>query len=484
MTYEQTAILAIIAGTIAMFVWDRWRHDMVALGALIAAVAVGVVPSAEAFAGFGHPAVITVAAVLVLSRALVATGAVDAVADRLVPSGAGPMPTIAALVGLVSALSAFMNNVGAFALVMPLALRTAKRLDLSPSQVLMPIAFGSMLGGTTTLIGTPPNLIVSAFRAETDIGQGFAMFDFAPVGVAVALAGIVFVSVFSRALVPVRQGAESTDFDIGAYLTEAEVPKESRSIGMALREIEAAQIDADFQIVGLVRNGVRLRTPSPARRVRAGDILIVEAPPDSLTIVLSAFGLRLAGAVDATGRKSAKDGDEPGEAGRSAARTGSLDLAELVVIPGSALSGLSAMDVAMRRRFGINLLAVSRQGSRTFSRLRSIRLKDGDVLLVQGLAEDIAGFAGAYGLVPLAERTLRLPDKRRMLTAVAIMVAAVLASALGITSAAVAFVAAVLAVMALKVLPLRAIYSSIDWPVIVLLGALIPVAGAIASTGT
>ncbi|MEZ5841179.1 MAG: SLC13 family permease [Hyphomicrobiales bacterium] len=492
MTYEQTAIIAILVGTMGMFLWGRWRHDMVALAALLAGVAAGVVPADEAFAGFGHPAVITVAAVLILSRALLNTGAVDAAADRFMPTRAGATVTIAALVGFVAALSAFMNNVGAFALVMPIALKTASRLEIAPSRMLMPIAFGSILGGMTTLIGTPPNLIVSAFRAKVAGDSGFAMFDFTPVGLAVALAGIAFVSLVGRALVPARQGAATGDFDIGAYLTEVRVPDDSRIVDMALREIEAAPVDADFQIVGLVRNGVRLRTPSPVRKVRADDILVVEAAPDSLTTILSTFGLTLAEAKatpskatekEAEAKRAAPEGAAKAEA-KPSAPAPNLELAELVVIPGTALSGLSATDISLRRRFGINLLAVSRQGTRSLSRLRSIRLQDGDVLLVQGVAEDIASFASTYGLVPLAERTLRLPDTRKMLTAVAIMVAAVIASASGFVPAAVAFAAAVLAVMATQVLPLRSIYTAIDWPVIVLLGALIPVAGAMATTGT
>ena len=215
MTQDQAVILAILAGTVAMFVWGRWRHDMVAVASLLACVLAGLVPNAAAFAGFGHPAVVTVACVLILSGGLQQSGAVDALARVALPQSAGALTTIAALTGLATVLSAFMNNVGALALLMPVAVQVAAKQNLPPGKVLMPLAFGSILGGMTTLIGTPPNLIVSGFRAETGAGS-FAMFDFAPVGLAVAAVGLVFVVIFSRWLVPLRERAGAEGFETGA----------------------------------------------------------------------------------------------------------------------------------------------------------------------------------------------------------------------------------------------------------------------------
>ena len=220
MTQAQLILFIVLAVTIAMFLWGRWRHDMIAMGALLACVLLGLVPGAEAFAGFGHPAVVTVACVLVLSAGLQSTGAVDVLAQRLLPSRGGPTLTIFALTALGAFLSAFMNNVGALALLMPLALQIAARQDLAPGKVLMPLAFGSILGGMTTMIGTPPNLIVAGFRQETGLGS-FAMFDFTPVGLAVTLVGVLFIALLGWRLVPVRKQADSGSFDTGTYLTEA-----------------------------------------------------------------------------------------------------------------------------------------------------------------------------------------------------------------------------------------------------------------------
>ncbi|PKO58563.1 MAG: SLC13 family permease, partial [Betaproteobacteria bacterium HGW-Betaproteobacteria-17] len=264
MTDEQLMILAILAATVGMFLWGKWRHDMVAGGALLACVLAGLVPSSEAFGGFGHPAVITVACVLILSRGLLTSGAVDILTRAALPAKAGPILAIAALTALGALLSAFMNNVGALALLMPVAIQIARKQNLPPGRMLMPLAFGSILGGMTTLIGTPPNLIVSSFRSQAS-GSSFSMFDFAPVGLAVAAVGVVFIVVVGWRLVPVRKNAAAEGFDTSAYLTEARVPKDSKAAGKSLGQIEAILDRNDAQVVGLVRNDVRMHAPSQAR---------------------------------------------------------------------------------------------------------------------------------------------------------------------------------------------------------------------------
>ena len=492
MTNEQSLILGILLATVAMFLWGRWRHDMVAAGALLACVLAGLVSSADAFTGFGHPAVITVACVLVLSRGLQTSGALDALARYILPASSGPTLTIAALTGLGALLSAFMNNVGALALLMPVAIQIAKRQELPPGQVLMPLAFGSILGGMTTLIGTPPNLIVSGFRRETGAST-FAMFDFAPVGLAVAVTGVVFVALIGWRLVPARKQVGAEGFDTGAYLTEARVSEDSKAAGKTLREIEKELEQADAQVVGLVRNVVRVIAPNPGRVVRVGDILIIEAEADALANVLSSLGLKL---EEAKHNQSPED-DKPqnndedgtgtatvaGEAEDKPPSSDEIVLMELAILPGSALVGRSASDILLRTRYGINLLAISRQGQRSMARLRSLTFKAGDLLMMQGPPEAIAEFAANSGCVPLAERALRIPDKRKAILAGGIMAVAVGGAAFGLVPAAISFAAGVLASMALRTVLPRSVYEAIDWPVVVLLGALIPVAGAMETTG-
>jgi di/tricarboxylate transporter len=483
MTLPQGILAAIVVATVAMFVWGRWRHDMVALGALIAAVAVGLVDGEAAFAGFGHPAVITVACVLVLSRGLQNSGAVDALALRVLPRDAGATASIGALTAVATALSAFMNNVGALAMVMPLALQLARRKEIPPGRVLMPLAFGTVLGGVVTLIGTPPNLIVASFRAQNG-GAPFGMFDFTPVGLPVALAGTLFIVLAARFLVPVRSEAGLGGFDTASYLTEAKVPAGAKAIGMTLADVEKALETANAQVLGLVRHQVPVRAPYDVTLLREGDILQVEADPDALSTLLAELGLVLEEAVKDQQKPDAKNADDAGgdKADRKDKPGAGPALLELVVLPGAALAGRSATDIALRSRFGVNLLALSRQGRRTTARLRATPLLPGDVILMQGDADAIAGFAAEYGCAPLAERSLRLPDRRQIILSVGLLAGAVAATVAGVP-AAVAFAAAMLGAMATNVVPPRSVYTAIDWPVIVLLGALMPVADAVATTG-
>ncbi|UCZ56840.1 SLC13 family permease [Desulfurispirillum indicum] len=493
MPTEQWFILSILAGTLAMFLWGRWRHDMVAGGALLACVLVGLVPGAEAFSGFGHPAVITVACVLVLSRGLQLTGAVDALAQRMLPSNPGPIEAIAALTLVGAVLSAFMNNVGALALLMPIAVQLARRLEIPPGRVLMPLAFGTILGGMTTLIGTPPNLLVSGFRAENGSGS-FSMFDFSAVGGVVALTGIVFIALIGWRLVPRRQQAGGDSFETSTYFTEVRVEEKSKAAGKTLEEIEAQLEEADAQIVALVRNEYRVTAPNMRQLLRAGDILIIEADPESLSAALSGTGLQLEEAVAVDGGEgdeeavlqeaSTQESDAGnGEKEQRGKEDDEIVLQELVIMPHSAMVGRSASDVQIRTRYGLNLLAIARQGSRTIRRLRSTPVQSGDVLLMQGRPEALSAFASEISGVPLAQRSIDIPDKRKATIAMLVMAAAVAGAAFGLLPAAISFAAGMLAFMALRIVPLRSVYNSIDWTVIVLLGAMIPVAGAMADTG-
>ena len=524
MTGDQALILAILAVTMGLFLSGRWRHDVVALAALLGCVVAGLVPATEAFDGFGHPAVITVACVLVLSRGLQTTGAVDLLTRTVIPRAGGRVVSMTALLALGAALSAFMNNVGAMALLMPVAVQLAGRLDLAPGQVLMPLAFGTILGGMTTLVGTPPNLIVSGFRPDAS----FRMFDFAPVGLAVALGGIAFIVLLGWRLVPARKPGGDDGFQTAAYLTEVRVGEKSKVVGLTLTEIEEALEDADAQIVALVRNEVRISAPRGNRTVRAEDILVLEADVEGVAEALSKLDLKLEEQIEPdekAAEEAAENADEEAAAEASekvapaqpaaAARAGlkaeeksgekdqekaedtksedtktedkskadDIVLRELTVLPNSNLQGRSAKDISLRTRYGLNLLAVSREGRRPRARLRTLALRSGDVLLMQGPAEVLTEFAAERGCVPLAERSLRIPDRRSAFIAGGIMAAAVAIATAGLLPAPAAFALGVLASMLLRTVPPRQVYTAIDWPVIVLLAALIPVAGAMEATG-
>ena len=257
MVLQQVLIIAIIFGALILFCWGRWRYDIVALLALLAATVVGVIDAKDMFHGFCHPATITVAIVLILSQALMRSGATEFLTKLVMKTIESPTLHVTALTFLVALFSAFMNNVGALALLMPVAVQTAVKAGRSPSVLLMPLSFGSLLGGLTTLIGTPPNIIISAYRQDI-VGKPFDMFDFSPVGCVVAFVGLCFISLVGWRLI--RQNVTAKPyvedlFDIEGYITETVIPEGAKSIGKTFSDIFDEIQDLDVIIVGLVRGG-------------------------------------------------------------------------------------------------------------------------------------------------------------------------------------------------------------------------------------
>ncbi len=461
-------VLAVLGGALALFIWGRWRYDVVALMALMAVTLAGILPPEGVFAGFGHPAVITVAAVLILSHALSSSGAVEIVGKRLSGIGGRPALQTAALTGLVAFSSTFMNNVGALALFMPLALQLCGKSGRPASEVLMPLSFGSLLGGLVTLIGTPPNIIIALYRDQVS-GEPFAMFDFAPVGLGVAAVGVIYISLLGWKLLPSRrQGGFAPDrlFEIDGYIIETRLPENSRLAGRPLRELERFG-EGDVSILALVRGGRRRLAPGPFEMLRAGDALILEGHPNALKAIVDDAGLEMA--VSRTVKAETLKSER-------------VDMFEAVVSPGSPIEGRSARMIRLHERHGVNLLAISRQGQSIRQRINRITFKAGDVLLLQGEIETMGETLAALGCLPLARRNIRLGRPRRVWPAVAVFVAAIAVTAAGLLPAHVAFTLGVVALVLFNLLPLREVYGAIDGPVIVLLAAMIPVGQALENT--
>ncbi|GBC57662.1 TrkA-C domain protein [Stutzerimonas stutzeri] len=492
MTGEQLIVFGVLAATLVLFVWNRWRYDLVALAALLACALTGVVPAEEVFAGLGHPAVISVAAVLVLSRGLLNAGVVDSVARRLMQVGERPWAHVAALTGIVALSSGFMNNVGALALFMPVAIWMSRQSGRSPSYLLMPLAFGSLLGGTLTLIGTPPNLIIAGYRAEAGEAP-FGMFAFLPVGAAVTVAGVLFIALLGWRLVPRRQEQEGNGdlFEISAYLTEVRVPEGCKYAGRTLHAlIGAVQDEADVQVIALIRGDERQRMPSTYEVLREGDILLVEADSDSLKALLDVTGVELAADVEEQENK-ARDEQEAAEQAveqekaekNHKSRHGELTLAEAIVSPGSMLVGTSASGLDLRERHGVNVLAVARQGQRLRQRLGEIRFAAGDILLLQAREDALQSSLNSLGCLPLASRGLSITTPRNVILASAIFAITLASIAFGLLPAATALVTGALVMILVGLIPLGRIYESIDMPVIVLVAAMLPVGQALETTG-
>ena len=468
MTTAQWIIFGTLLLTLILFITGRWRYDVVALIALLVVTLTGLIPVEQVFSGFSNSAVVTVAAVLVLSRGLQNSGVVDLIGGWLSRLKGGITIQLAALTAIVAILSAFMNNVGALALLLPVVLQLARKKQIPASSLLMPVAFASLLGGMTTLIGTPPNIIAASFREQT--GEvPFIMFDFTPVGGGVALAGLLFIVLIGWRLIPKRQGRDASDslFEIENYITEVKVSEKSHLAGKRLREIGDFS-KAEVLIIGLVRGGERRMEPSAYTKLQANDILIVSADTENIKKLAGTSGVELVGNE---------------KINRQDLESDEVTLMEAVIMPNSMMAGGTARSLNMRSRYGVNLLAISRQGKLLRRRLDHIRFQVGDVVLLQSHAETMKKIVETLGCLPLAGRNLRIGQPRQIFLALAIFTAALVTAALGMIPVQVAFVAAVVLMVIVKLVSLADAYESVDWPIIILLGAMIPVGGALETTG-
>ena len=468
MTLAQASAFGIVAMMMILFVWGRLRYDVVAMLALFASVIIGIVPANKAFTGFGDDVVIIVATALVVSAAVAKSGVMEQILRPLRPYLVTTRVQVFVLVTAAIVLSTFIKNVGALAILIPVAFQMAKRSGTSPSQLLMPLAFGSLIGGLITLVGTSPNVIVSRVREEI-VGKPFAMFDYAPVGLVIAAVGLVYLTFAYWILPKDRKSGVSLDtaINIENYVLEAKVLENSPAVGK--RAIEVAALgDGEVTLTTVVRERFRRYEPTPALLLQAGDVLLLRGNPEALERVVVRGGLALSG----------QGADAPGEGSED-----EVGVIEGVVTSDSPLIGSTAMLLKLREIYQINLLAISRSGERITQRLRSVRFQAGDVVVLQGRFDILPDALTALGVLPLAERDVVLGRDRRRWIPLAILVATVGMIAFGILPITVAFFGACLAIMMSKALSLREAYDAIEWPILILLGALIPVSEAVRTTG-
>jgi di/tricarboxylate transporter len=483
MLSDQWTVFLILGATLALFIWNRLRFDIVAMLALLAIAVSGLVAPDQLFAGFGHPAVITVAAVLVISQGLVNGGVVDAVARLLGKVGRNAVLQVITLTLVVALCSGFINNVGALALLMPVAIWMSRQSGRSPSLLLMPLAFGSLLGGTITLIGTPPNIIIASYREA----GSFGLFDFAPVGLAITAVGIVFIGVIGWRLTPKRDDPAGGDklFSVGEYVTELKVPEESPFAGGTLHNLlTSGGTEKSLVVLALIRGEEVSPAPSTFNVLKYGDVLLVEADTESLQEFVEQTGLALANAVndeDEEGKESEPMTSRQGTEEQVAA--GDVRLTEAVISPSSRLIGRSANRLNLRERYGLNVVAIARQGHRLKRRLADIRFRSGDILLVQGYEDNLLSTLQTLGCLPLAERGLTLGREKNLWLAGGVFLAAIAVILSGLLTPPVALVACAVAMVLVQLMDAGEAYHAIDWPVIVLLAAMIPVGQALETTG-
>jgi di/tricarboxylate transporter len=470
MTTDQGILFALFAAVFALLLWGRFRYDLVAFTALLAGVVLGVVPVDQAFSGFGHPATIIVALVLVVSAGLVRSGVVFLITRTLVDATRPLAVHIVTMGGVGAILSAFMNNVAALALLMPVDVQTARKAGRPPGLSLMPLSFATILGGMVTLIGTPPNIIVAGIRQD-QLGQPFAMFDFAPVGLVTAFAGLAFVSLIGWRLIPtarIEDAKRDPVAGIADYIAELTVPKGSKLIGQRLAELDPEAEKADVAILGLVRDGNRRYGTQRNTALQAGDSLVIEATPEALDEFRSALTLDFA--------------DEK-RSERVRAEGEGLSVVEAVVTEGARIAGKSAQSVGLNWRRRTVLLGISRQGRRLTQAVRKTTVRPGDILLLlvpQGQESDVIDWLGC---LPLAERGLAVTDGAKAWIAMGIFGAAVAAASFGLIYLPIALGFVVIAYVLTGLVPLREIYTHIEWPVVVLLGSMIPLGAALDAAG-
>lgn len=436
----------------------------------MAAIFTGVVPADHAFDGFSHPAVVTVAAVLVISQALQSSGVVSLFLRYLALARGSATRQIAANCSVTALLSAFMNNIGALALMLPISIRDARRAKRPASTLLMPLSFASLLGGLVTLIGTPPNIIISTYRADS-VGEPFKMFDFAPVGLVVALCGIFFLVTIGWRLLPTRgHGSHiNTDerFSVARYLTELRIPEESSLAGRSVGHVEAL-CENEISVMAVIRNGHRRLAPSTVELLQQNDVLIIEGDSESLQPLFENPGLVEVG-VEVTDPNWYKSPD--------------IRVIEAVVMPNSIIEGLMMRGIRMHQRYGVNLLAVAREGRASLTRLQTVRFRVGDVLLLQGETQALEIMCSNLGCLGIKNRGIEIVRRRGTYQIPLIFALGILAAAIGLVPVQIAFMAVVGVLVILKLISLREAYRSIEWPIIVLLGFLIPVGEALQSTG-
>ena len=467
---DQNILFTLLFFVFAFLIWGRWRYDLVAFSALLIAAGLGVIPVNEVFSGFGHPAVVVIALGLIVSRGLSNSGAIEFLSRYLIVGSRKLGTHIGIMAVFAAVLSAVMNNVAALALLMPLDIQAAAKAKRSPALSLMPLSFASILGGMITLIGTPPNIVIAEYRASV-MGEPYRMFDFAPVGIAVAIVGVAYVALIGWRLIPVARGEHDSAKELshlGDYLAEVKVPETSKAIGQKVRDLDEITAEHEAEIVGLIRRGER--QPGMARRVeiRKNDILVVKAAPDGIEAIVGALGLQYA-------RKNNTEG--------GVFTSDDASLLEVVVPEGARIDGRSAHSLRLMYRHGVTLLGVSRQGKRFIKRVQELEIQAGDILLLLGNNEKLDDIANWLGCLPLAERGLQVTQRKKAGLAVLIFGSAVLLASIGALYLTVALGIAVVLMVLTGIMPLRQVYQSVEWSVIVLLGSMIPIGIALEASG-
>ncbi|WP_286943491.1 SLC13 family permease [Acinetobacter sp. UBA6526] len=467
MLSDQNVLVVTIFVLVGLLIWGRWRYDAVTLVALAALVLFEVIPINSAFSGFGHPAVIIVALVLLISRGLQESGFVGLIGGQLSKIPLSENQFLLVILVTAAALSSFMNNIGAMAILLPVTIAVCQQNKWNPPKFLMPLAFASILGGMNTMIGTPPNIIISQYR-ETYTGTSFNFFDFSFVGVAVSLLGVVFIAFLGYRLVKVRQeaGDEIKLIDLKNYLFEVRVKKDSKAIGKRLSEIKKVA-GPETEVLGIVNESGAVSKVSMVTKFAHNQVLVIKTSPDDISRLQSDLDLEMSEDLNTINESD-------------------LEEIEVMVTASSRLIGRKQEFLKRLASEDLALLGLWRQGAKFRTRLSREIFRVGDVLLLGVRSIDEEGVKERIkhlGLMPLMQREMQvIPSRSRLLKSIIFFVTFLLLAAFNVINIVIAFLLCVLAFIGVKVLNGN-LYRSIEWPVIVMLAAMIPIGQALETTG-
>lgn len=469
MPLDFVILLGILAVALVLLATEKVPAEGTAVGVLLATTLTGLIPAEAAFAGFANPAVITVVAMFVISAGLIEAGVADRVGGWLVRAGGTSAGRLTALIMVgVGALSAFMNNIGAVTILLPAVISAARRADVAPSRLLMPLAFGSLLGGLTTLIGTPPNILVASMLRDAGVVE-LGIFDLAPIGLSFLATGVVFFAVAGNRVLPqIAPAPELTElFRIKEYLSEVEILEKSPLVGKTLAE-SGLRDKYGLDVVRLIRDRRNLGLPHGNLKLRAHDVLVVEAPGERLLAIKDAAGLAI--------HPEARLGDET-LAGAKAR------LAEVVLSPDATLAGKTAVQLQFRQRYGLLILAIRRQGQPLRGRLDRVRLRFGDALLVQGPPDALAALADDPDFLVIDLLEYRPANPRKAPLALAILAGAVVLATARVVEISVAATLGALAMVLAGCLKPDAAYRAIQWKAVFVIGGMMALGAAMEATG-
>jgi di/tricarboxylate transporter len=462
---DQSIVFTLIVLIFIFFIWNKVRYDLVAFAALVIASVLGVVSKEQVFDGFGHPAVIIVALVLVISRGLIYSGAVEIITKQASKFVSGIQSHIAVMGSVSALLSSVINNIAALAILMPADMQLNKKNKRSVSSTLMPLSFASILGGMVTMIGTAPNVVIAQYRGDA-LGTPYSMFDFSLVGGVVAISGIIFIALFGWRLVPQAENNSETLKDIREYIANLEVDENSEVNNKYIYDLIDVIQDSDVCIIGIIRDGKQITHNLRYERLTPKDVLIVEGEAD---------------AIDQFGNKTNTAHVSMDEADTS--NLESPQLSEVVVPINSNAIGKTAISMGLLARYGISLLGISRAGKKIISSVGTTKIFAGDILLLHGDQDQLSFAIDTVGFLSLADREIEIPQRKKAWMAIAAFVIAIVLATFDFVYLPIALSAVIVFYIAMGIVPAQQVYQSISWPIIILLGSMIPIGNALTATG-